>query len=496
MATFIVTIFKSTSLKPPQLTTTQEILVIEPRLLIKFDLLIFFPSKQSKQSRKQSEPLQPKPGKFQSSFSLPTPGSSRSNLSTSDQNQNLQYHYKPEGRLEGYYHPSGVAYQGPTIPTTSSSPKVVERETEVTKDTGKAWRPGNFLIPWDFDGRVLSLSTGKKGDGLTLLKMMKMKIDPDGLVYQVGVVGRESDTSLWACQKPGHLAARLGCAKTKVATWDDLAFKLIILGYGKWLRALWYMVLVLEKLWSKVLDLISLLIDDLFDQLQGACCFSKIDLRSGYHQLRVREEDILKTAFRTRYGHFEFSVMPFRMTNAPAIFMENFNEPCEFWLKEVQFLGHVVNRDGIHVDPSKVESVKNWKTPESSTEICSFLGLASYTAIDENFSKLKALTVDSKEQDICVGAMNRKEDSFWVCANTEGQSDSVCIKTVEATMRKIIPHTTWNWVRWCSLLNLETIYLYGYEKWLLHDHQESPSSSSDQNRVEYATKAGGSSCSE
>ncbi|GJV07564.1 hypothetical protein Tco_1345220 [Tanacetum coccineum] len=141
---------------------------------------------------------------------------------------------------------------------------------------------------------------------------------------------------------------------------------------------------------------------------------------------------------------------------------------CKFWLKEVQFLGHVVNRDG----------------------------LASYTAIDENFSKLKALTVDSKEQDICVGAMNRKEDSFWVCANTEGQSDSVCIKTVEATMRKIIPHTTWNWVRWCSLLNLETIYLYGYEKWLLHDHQESPSSSSDQNRVEYATKAGGSSCSE
>ncbi|GJU20935.1 hypothetical protein Tco_1154277 [Tanacetum coccineum] len=222
----------------------------------------------------------------------------------------------------------------------------------------------------------------------------------------------------------------------------------------------------------------------------------RIDLRSGYHQLRVREEDILKTAFRTRYGHFEFSVMPFRMTNAPAIFMENFNEPCEFWLKEVQFLGHVVNRDGIHVDPSKVESVKNWKTPESSTEIRSFLGLASYTAIDENFSKLKALTVDSKEQDICVGAMNRKEDSFWVCANTEGQSDSVCIKTVEATMRKIIPHTTWNWVRWCSLLNLETIYLYGYEKWLLHDHQESPSSSSDQNRVEYATKAGGSSCSE
>ncbi|GJV87806.1 putative nucleotidyltransferase, ribonuclease H [Tanacetum coccineum] len=158
-------------------------------------------------------------------------------------------------------------------------------------------------------------------------------------------------------------------------------------------------------------------IDDLFDQLQGACCFSKIDLRSGYHQLRVREEDIPKTAFRTRYGHFEFTVMPFGLTNAPAIFMDLMNRvckpyldkfvivfiddiliyskseeehevhletildllkkeklyakfsKCEFWLKEVQFLGHVVNRDGIHVDPSKVESVKNWKTPESSTEI-------------------------------------------------------------------------------------------------------------------------------
>nr|GFB42828.1 putative reverse transcriptase domain-containing protein [Tanacetum cinerariifolium] len=163
------------------------------------------------------------------------------------------------------------------------------------------------------------------------------------------------------------------------------------------------------------------IIDDLFNQLQGACCFSKIDLRSGYHQLRVREENIPKTAFRTRYRHFEFTVMPFGLTNAPAIFIDLMNRvcnpyldkfiivfiddiliyskseeehevylktildllkkeklyakfsKCEFWLKEVQFLGHVVNRDGIHVDPSKVESVKNWKTPESSTEIRPFL---------------------------------------------------------------------------------------------------------------------------
>ncbi|GJT25897.1 putative nucleotidyltransferase, ribonuclease H [Tanacetum coccineum] len=167
-------------------------------------------------------------------------------------------------------------------------------------------------------------------------------------------------------------------------------------------------------------------IDDLFDQLQGARYFSKIDLRSGYHQLRVHEEDIPKTAFRTRYGHFEFTVMPFGLTNAPAVFMDLMNRvcklyldkfvivfiddiliysktkeehedhlrlvlellrgeklfakfsKCEFWLQEVHFLGHVINQEGIHVDPRKVEAVKNWKAPTSPTEVRSFLGLAGY----------------------------------------------------------------------------------------------------------------------
>ncbi|GJW56139.1 reverse transcriptase domain-containing protein [Tanacetum coccineum] len=225
-------------------------------------------------------------------------------------------------------------------------------------------------------------------------------------------------------------------------------------------------------------------IDDLFDQLQGACCFSKIDLRSGYHQLRVREEDIPKTAFRTRYGHFEFTVMPFGMTNAPAIFMDLMNRvckpyldkfvivfiddiliyskseeehevhlktildllkkeklyakfsKCEFWLKEVQFLGHVVNHDGIHVDPSKVESVKNWKTPESSTEIRSFLGLAGYyRRFIENFSKiakpLTLLTQKNKtyvwgdEQDEAFRILKEKLCNAPVLALPDGPDDFV-----------------------------------------------------------------------
>ncbi|GJR22669.1 putative reverse transcriptase domain-containing protein [Tanacetum coccineum] len=165
-------------------------------------------------------------------------------------------------------------------------------------------------------------------------------------------------------------------------------------------------------------------IDDLFDKRQGSRYFLKIDLRYGYHQLRVREEDIPKTAFRMRYKHFEFTVMPFGLTNAPAVFMDIMNHvcrpyldkffivfiddiliylkskedhevhlklilellekeklfgkfsKCEFWLQEVHFLGNIVNNKGIHVDPSKIEAVKNWKPSKTPTEIRSFLGLA------------------------------------------------------------------------------------------------------------------------
>nr|GFC08446.1 putative reverse transcriptase domain-containing protein [Tanacetum cinerariifolium] len=119
-------------------------------------------------------------------------------------------------------------------------------------------------------------------------------------------------------------------------------------------------------------------IDDLFDQLQGSSVYSKINLRSGYHQLRIREEDIPITAFRTRYGHYEFQVMPFGLTNAPANKEEHGEHlktilkllrdeklyakfsKCDFWLDSVQFLGHVIDSSGIHVDPAKIEAIKSW----------------------------------------------------------------------------------------------------------------------------------------
>ncbi|GJX77465.1 putative reverse transcriptase domain-containing protein [Tanacetum coccineum] len=135
-------------------------------------------------------------------------------------------------------------------------------------------------------------------------------------------------------------------------------------------------------------------IDDLFDQLQGSRVYSKIDLRSGYHQLIVREEDIPKTAFRTRYGHYEFQVMPFGLTNASASEEEHAKHlklilellkkeelyakflKCNLWLSRVQFLGHVIDSEGIHVDPTKIESIMDWASPKTLTEIRQFLEAA------------------------------------------------------------------------------------------------------------------------
>nr|GEX44165.1 putative reverse transcriptase domain-containing protein [Tanacetum cinerariifolium] len=117
----------------------------------------------------------------------------------------------------------------------------------------------------------------------------------------------------------------------------------------------------------------------------------------GYHPLRIKQEDIPITAFRTRYGHFEFQVMPFGLTNAPAMFMDLMNEylkiilellkkerlyamflKFDFWLDSIQFLCHVIDRNGVHVDPAKIKAIKNWATPTTPTEVRQFLGLAGY----------------------------------------------------------------------------------------------------------------------
>ncbi|GJS94097.1 putative reverse transcriptase domain-containing protein [Tanacetum coccineum] len=155
-------------------------------------------------------------------------------------------------------------------------------------------------------------------------------------------------------------------------------------------------------------------IDDLFDQLQGSQFFSKIDLRSGYHQLRLHEDDILKIAFRTRYRHFEFIVMPFGLTNAPTVFMDLMNRVCRPYLdkfvivfiddiliysktrkEHVEHLRHVINGNGFRVDPSKIKAVKNWKAPRTLTKVRSFLRLVGYyRRFIENFSKIaKSLTI-------------------------------------------------------------------------------------------------------
>ncbi|GJS13069.1 putative reverse transcriptase domain-containing protein [Tanacetum coccineum] len=151
------------------------------------------------------------------------------------------------------------------------------------------------------------------------------------------------------------------------------------------------------------------------------------------HQQRVNEEDIPKTAFRTRYGHFRFTIMPFRLTNAPAskedhevhlkLVLELLKKEklfakfsmCEFWLQEVHFLGHVVNNNDIHVDPSKIEAMKNLKAPMTPSEIRSFLGLAGYyRCFIAYFSKIvKPLTLLTQKNQKYEWGVDQEEAYEW-----------------------------------------------------------------------------------
>jgi len=180
-------------------------------------------------------------------------------------------------------------------------------------------------------------------------------------------------------------------------------------------------------------------IDDLLDKLHGAKVFSKIDLASGYHQVRIEEEDIPKTAFRTRYGHFEYKVLPFGLCNAPATFMRLMHDvllphldefvivylddiliysksqeehlehvekvlkllrehqlmakpsKCEFGVPSVDFLGHVLSPEGIANDPAKIRAIQDWPTPKNVKDVMQFMGLANFMRRPvKDFSKIAA----------------------------------------------------------------------------------------------------------
>jgi hypothetical protein len=202
-------------------------------------------------------------------------------------------------------------------------------------------------------------------------------------------------------------------------------------------------------------------IQDLSDQVKGAGVFFKIDLRSGYHQIKIKEEDIPKTAFVSRYGHHEYLVVPFGLTNALAIFMNLMNKlfmnyldkfvivfidgilvyskdqvehakhlrivqqilrehqlyakfsKCEFWLDKLEFLGHVITKEGIAVKPRKVQAVLDWKAPKNVKEIRGFLGMAGYyRRFIEGFSKIAGAMTKLLRKDLPFEWTEKCEQSF------------------------------------------------------------------------------------
>ncbi|GJZ87091.1 reverse transcriptase domain-containing protein, partial [Tanacetum coccineum] len=239
------------------------------------------------------------------------------------------------------------------------------------------------------------------------------------------------------------------------------------------------------------------MIDDLFDQLQGSSVYSKIDLRSAYHQLRVRDEDIPKTAFRTRCGHYEFQVMRFGLTNAHVVFMDLMNHvckpyldkfiivfiddiliyshnkeehanylriilellkkeklyakfsKCDFWIHIVQFLGHLIDSQGLHVDPAKIEAVKNWASPTTPTEIRQFLGLVGYYRrfIEGTWGEDQESAFQLLKQKLCeapILALPKGNDDFVVYCDASHQGLGAVLmqreKVIAYASRQLKPH--------------------------------------------------------
>ncbi|GJX77534.1 putative reverse transcriptase domain-containing protein [Tanacetum coccineum] len=252
------------------------------------------------------------------------------------------------------------------------------------------------------------------------------------------------------------------------------------------------------------------------EDLPGSSVYSKIDLRSGYHQLRVREADIPKTAFKTRYGHYEFQVMPFGLTNASAVFMDLMNRvcklyldkfmivfiddiliyskskqehkehlklilellkkeelyakfsKCEFWIPKVQFLGHVIDSKGIHVDPAKIESIKDWTSPKTPTEIRQFLGLAGYyRRFIEGFSKIAKSMTKLTQKKVVFDWGDKQETSFQLL------KEKLCSEPILA-----LPEGAKNFVIYCDashkglgavLMQNEKVIAYASRQLKIHE---------------------------
>ncbi|KAG8503369.1 hypothetical protein CXB51_001413 [Gossypium anomalum] len=188
-------------------------------------------------------------------------------------------------------------------------------------------------------------------------------------------------------------------------------------------------------------------IDDLFDQLKCATVFSKINLYFGYYQLRSKDSDVPKTAFRTRYGNYEFLVMPFGLTNALAVFMNLMNRifnpyldrKCEFWLREVSFLRHIVSAEGVRVNPNNISAIVNWKLLKNMLKSEKDVKFEWTDKCQQSFDRLKVLLTEAS---VLVQSKSGKEFIVYSDASLNGLG---CVlmqngKVVAYASRQLKPH--------------------------------------------------------